>query len=66
MKGDEDYVSIESFIEEMVSIIEGRLRKQEEAIARMEAEVKALKSSVKKSAKGELKIDKSVLKVIRQ
>jgi hypothetical protein len=59
-----DYVDINSFLDEMVALIEKRLKAQEEAIARVEFEVDAIKKSV--SEKGPVRIDKSVLKILKQ
>jgi hypothetical protein len=66
-KGGEERIGIDDFFEEMISLIEKRMRKQEESIARMQAEMKELKRGLQQlSGKGELKIDKSVLKVLKQ
>ncbi len=48
MKTSENYVDINAFLEEMVGLVEERLKKQEAAIARIESEVKRLKKSVDK------------------
>ena len=60
----EEYVDINSFMDEMVTIIEKRLRAQEEVIARIEMDVAGIKKSL--SAKNGVKIDKSVLKILKQ
>jgi hypothetical protein len=60
----EEYVDINSFMDEMVSIIEKRLRAQEEAIATIEMNVAEIKKSL--SGKSGVKIDKSVLKILKQ
>lgn len=59
-----EYVDINSFLDEMVALIEKRLKAQEEAIARMEFEVDEIKRSV--SERGPVKIDKTVLKILKQ
>jgi hypothetical protein len=59
-----DYVDINSFLDEMVALIEKRLKAQEEAIARIEFQVDEIKRSV--SEKGTVRIDKSVLKILKQ
>ncbi len=66
MKTSEDYVDINSFLEEMVELIEERLKKQEAVIARIESEVKKLKKSLEKPQERKNVIDKSVLKILRQ
>ncbi|MFH0956302.1 MAG: hypothetical protein V1813_00405 [Candidatus Aenigmatarchaeota archaeon] len=60
----EEYVDIDSFMDEMVAIIEKRLRAQEEAIAKVEMNVAEIKKSL--SGKSKVKIDKSLLKILRQ
>ncbi|MBN2330402.1 MAG: hypothetical protein JXC85_01175 [Candidatus Aenigmarchaeota archaeon] len=66
-KDDEERIDLDEFFEEMISIIERRMRKQEAAIAKVESEIKDLKSGMQKlSGRGDLKIDKSVLKVLKQ
>jgi vacuolar-type H+-ATPase subunit D/Vma8 len=66
-KKEGDYLDIESFIDEMVSLVEKRLKAQEESIARMSAELKNVKRRVDGlSGKGNVRIDKSLLKVLRQ
>jgi hypothetical protein len=60
----EEYVDINSFMDEMVAIIEKRLRAQEEAIANIEMNVTEIKRNL--SGKNNVKIDKSVLKILRQ
>lgn len=66
-KGDEERIDLDEFFEEMISIIEKRMRKQEESMMRMESEIKDLKSGIQKlSGKGDMKIDKSVLKILKQ
>jgi hypothetical protein len=66
MKTSGDCVDINSFLEEMVGLIEERLKAQEAAIARIESEVKRLKKSLEKPQERENMIDKSVLKILRQ
>jgi hypothetical protein len=66
-KTDDERIDLDEFFEEMVSIIEKRMRKQEAALARLETEINGLKSGLQKlSGRGNLKIDKSVLKVLKQ
>jgi hypothetical protein len=60
----QEYVEINSFLDEMVSLIEKRLKSQEEVIARMEFEIEEIRRNL--SERGGVKIDKSVLKVLRQ
>lgn len=59
-----EYVDINSFLDEMVALIEKRLKAQEEAIARIEFDVDEIKRSIPE--KGPVKIDKSVLKILKQ
>ena len=63
----EDIIDIDEFLNEMVSLIEKRMKKQEESIREMESEIKKMKASMSGLSKsGEVKIDKSVLKVLKQ
>jgi hypothetical protein len=66
MKTSEEFVDINSFLEEMVGLIEERLKKQEAAISRIESEVKRLKKSLERPKERKNVIDKSVLKILRQ
>ena len=66
MKNSADYVDINAFLEEMVGLIEERLRKQEAAIGRIESEVRKLKKSLEEPSGRKSAIDKSVLKILRQ
>ena len=63
-----DEVEINDFLEEMISILETRLERQEESISAIETEIKGLRAAMDGiSRKGSpMKIDKSVLKVLRQ
>ena len=65
MKNSDNYVDISSFLEEMVGLIDERMKKQEAAIARVQSELKGFKKSMETDEKGK-KIDKSVLKILRQ
>jgi hypothetical protein len=53
-------IDLESFLDEMVSVLEKRLKEHERAIKRLEKELSALKSG-----KGRISVDKSVLRVLR-
>jgi hypothetical protein len=64
---NEEYIDINAFLEEMVSMINNRLKKQEETIGRLEADICRLKSLAGKEPKEKpVRIDKSVLKILRQ
>ena len=52
-------MDLESFLEELVSAIEKRLKQQENAIKQLERELESLKAS-----QG-IRIDRSVMKVLR-
>ncbi len=67
MKKKEEYVTVEDFLEEMVSVINSRLEKQDHAISTIESHIDSVKKSVDRLSKERnLKIDKSVLRVIKQ
>ncbi len=67
MKKNEDYVTIEAFLEEMVTIINSRLEKQDQRISGIESGTASMKKMIERlSRERNLKIDKSVLKVIKQ
>jgi hypothetical protein len=63
-----DEVEINDFLEEMISILETRLERQEESISAIETEIKGLRAAMDGISRkgGPMKIDKSVLKVLRQ
>jgi hypothetical protein len=52
-------IDLEEFLEELVSTLDRRLKSHERAISKLERELSAARSS------GGLKMDKSVLKVLR-
>lgn len=54
-----DKVRLERFMEEMVSVLENRLSSHEKAIEALEKEISILRKA------GGLKVDKSVLRVLR-
>jgi hypothetical protein len=60
----EEYVDINAFMDEMVELIEKRLRAQEDAIAKIEVNVAGIRKSL--SGKNTVKIDKSLLKILKQ
>ncbi len=54
-------IDIESFLNELVSAVDRRLKQQDRAIRRLEKEVSKLKSSADRG----VNVDESVLKVLR-
>jgi hypothetical protein len=54
-------IDIESFLNEMVSALDRRLKQQDRAIRRLEREVSKLKASADRG----VNVDESVLKVLR-
>jgi hypothetical protein len=62
-----EYVPLESFLEEMVSLVDARLKKQDERITALEARILETAKALRRiSGEKELKIDKSVLKIMKQ
>jgi hypothetical protein len=57
----DEKIDLEKFLEELVSMIEKRLSKQEREISKLRKEV----ASLKPSGKGRLRVDSSVLRVLR-
>ena len=66
MVSDVDKVDLNEFLEEMVRLIDERLRKQETAIARIDADVKRINRTLEKPSEKDNRIDKSVLRILRQ
>jgi hypothetical protein len=64
---EDEYLEINAFLEEMISIIDQRLKRQEKSIARLESEIKRLKGVLDGISKSRgPKIDKTFLKILRQ
>jgi hypothetical protein len=57
----DEKLDLESFIEELVSVLDKRLKRNEEAIRQLERELRSLKSA----GQGGIRMDSSVLKVLR-
>ncbi len=62
----EDRVDLNAFLDEMVRLIDERLRKQEASIAKLTADVIKLRKDTEKPSDSDSKIDKSVLRILRQ
>jgi uncharacterized coiled-coil protein SlyX len=68
MADKEDYLEVSAFLEEMISLIDRRLKQQERSIAGLQAEMREIRNSLRdvtKERHGTM-IDKSVLKVLKQ
>jgi len=62
-----ELVDIDEFLEDMIGAISERLKKQEESIRKVQDDVRRLKLALNDiSSEGGLRIDKSVLKLLRQ
>lgn len=62
----EEKIDLDAFLEEMVSLVNERLKKQELIINGLRKDVNKLERSIYSPNKtGSLKIDKSVLKVLK-
>lgn len=62
----EEKVDLDAFLDEMVSLVNQRLKKQELVIDNLRKELNRLKNDIHSLDKGSiLKIDKSVLKVLK-
>lgn len=63
---EEEKIDLDAFLGEMVSLVNERLKKQESTINGLRKDVSKLKMSIYSLSKsGSLKIDKSVLKVLK-
>lgn len=63
---EEGKIDLDAFLEEMVSLVNERLKKQELVIDNLRKEVDKLKGGIRSLDRGKsLKIDKSVLKVLK-
>lgn len=63
---EEEKIDLDAFLGEMVSLVNERLKKQELVIEGLRRDVDKLKKSISLLNKGSsLKIDKSVLKVLK-
>ena len=62
----EEKVELVAFLDEMISLVNERLKKQELVIDNLKKEVDKLKKDIHSLDKGKsLKIDKSVLKILK-
>lgn len=66
MADENEYIDINAFMEEMVTMVNNRLRKQEEAIKSLESEMARLRKCTDSRREKGVRIDKSVLKVLGQ
>ena len=68
MGDKEDSLEVGAFLEEMISIIDGRLKRQEMSIAELQAGMKQIRSTLSNLSRARPgpMIDKSVLKVLKQ
>jgi uncharacterized coiled-coil protein SlyX len=66
-KEGEERIGISAFLEEMISIIDARLKNQEKTIAAMQSELRRLRQELDEVSRSSgPKIDKSVLKILKQ
>jgi len=61
-----EYLEIGEFLEEMVATIEKRMSRHEKSIAEMRSEISRLKAAIENAPDSGVKIDKSVLKILKQ
>jgi len=62
----EEKIDLDAFFEEMVSLVNERLKKQELVIGNLRKDVNKLKNSISLlNRSSSLKIDKSVLKILK-
>ena len=59
-------LELERFLEEMITLIDGRLKVQEKTLENLQKETELMKKALNAICRNEKAVDRSVLKVLRQ